>query len=413
MEHATEFGDLIKYENEISTLDFKATQYTKRQHEDLLKDVIAMANAHAEGTRHIILGVKYRPGGTRDFLGIAPDDFVDAATYQQLVRENVEPSLDIDYFSVDVDDSLYGVIAIRSPNRPYMMKKDFGSLRRGDAWIRKGSQQGPMLREDYDRIYEARLAHRGFEGTVQIGFAGSGYATEIVLAPVRAPDLPSARARAKIERILDKKRRELDDRLARSGGLPVLTSIRVPSFATYFGGVPYEKRSIQDLERDLASVEETYRQADLYELLETHAHRLNVEILNSGDEYIEDASIRLEFDAVEGLAVADRVPQEPQDRFLGIRYFVPTLIPYPIVTISDSGVVVEDQIGDVKHHMRTVALREDLRVDVTEEAVGATIAVRCTLFGRNLIETIRRELVLSVSGPSQQDTAEQGDGDDE
>jgi hypothetical protein len=45
-----ELDDLIKFENENTSVDFKATQYFKPVHEHLVKDLLAMANADVEGT---------------------------------------------------------------------------------------------------------------------------------------------------------------------------------------------------------------------------------------------------------------------------------------------------------------------------------------------------------------------------
>ena len=59
------FDDLIKYENENTCLDFKAIQYEKSQYEELIKDIMSMANADVENDRYIIIGVKHKPSGDR------------------------------------------------------------------------------------------------------------------------------------------------------------------------------------------------------------------------------------------------------------------------------------------------------------------------------------------------------------
>ena len=80
-----QIDDLIKFENENTSLDFKAVQYSKPMHEALIKDVMAMANAHISGDRYIIVGVKHRPDGTKEYLGINKRDFTDGAIYYQLL----------------------------------------------------------------------------------------------------------------------------------------------------------------------------------------------------------------------------------------------------------------------------------------------------------------------------------------
>ncbi len=90
--------DAIRYETEHTALDFKRTQYVKAQHAALLKDVLSMVNAHdVPGDRFIVCGVDLKPDGSRTFVGVPRGEVVDAATYQQLVRENLEPDVHLEY----------------------------------------------------------------------------------------------------------------------------------------------------------------------------------------------------------------------------------------------------------------------------------------------------------------------------
>jgi predicted HTH transcriptional regulator len=116
----TEFDDLIKFENESTGVDFKAKQYVK--HEDLLKDLIAMANANVTGDRHVIVGMKHLPDGNRKFWGINQNEFVDSATYHQLARENIEPEIHFDYSPYEFEGHLLGVLRVYNCNdQPYMI----------------------------------------------------------------------------------------------------------------------------------------------------------------------------------------------------------------------------------------------------------------------------------------------------
>ena len=62
-----DYEDLVRYEHENTALDFKRSQYTKKTHQDLLKDVISMANADVEETRHIVIGISH--SASLDFHG--------------------------------------------------------------------------------------------------------------------------------------------------------------------------------------------------------------------------------------------------------------------------------------------------------------------------------------------------------
>lgn len=155
-----DLDDKIRYENENSGLDFKEIQYKKETHEDLIKDIMCMANADIDGDRYIIIGVDYKSSNDRDFVGIKKEEFIDSATYQQLIKDNIEPEINIDYFAYDLDGVCLGIFKlVQCSNKPYMMKKDFGKkLNKGDCWIRKGSSQFRMIREDFDKIIAKRIS---------------------------------------------------------------------------------------------------------------------------------------------------------------------------------------------------------------------------------------------------------------
>jgi hypothetical protein len=60
-----ELEELIRFENENTGLDFKSGQYPTPAFEALIKDIVAMANAHFTGDRYIVCGVKHLPDVTQ------------------------------------------------------------------------------------------------------------------------------------------------------------------------------------------------------------------------------------------------------------------------------------------------------------------------------------------------------------
>lgn len=385
--------ELIKFENENSSLDFKATQYTRNEYEALLKDAMSLANADVLGDRHIITGVKMKPDGTRDFLGIAPEQFVDSATYQQLIHENIEPDIQISYEPVRLDNVLLGVFSISDcTDGPYMMKKDHGKLRKGDGYIRKGSQQSRLTRGDLDRIIASNAARAGFQGQVRIGFSGTDYADTICLAASSDLDLPSETAERRIRKAIEEKKRKL------AMGQQVEVPSRFPQL-DFFRFRPYEERTIEELEEALKHVSESYGREDGYYLFEEHGKRINIAILNNGEEYIEDASICLTFPKGRGILVSETVWREPQYGPMGIE--MPDLdtshMRYPCVDHAEDSIVVTEVLRDIKHLIPVDAFEEPLRVFVHPIAIGKDIPVRCLLYGRNLRSPIEVTLTVKVT----------------
>lgn len=152
--------DIIEFENESTCVDFKSTEYRKASFVPFLKDVISMANANTKDDKFIIIGMKPNADGDRGITGIDSKEFTDAATYQQLVFENIEPELGIEYFPYKHDDKTLGVFRIfNCTNKPYLMKKPYNSekgktLERGDGFIRTGTTQRKLMRSDYDLFYK-------------------------------------------------------------------------------------------------------------------------------------------------------------------------------------------------------------------------------------------------------------------
>ena len=294
--------DLIQYENEKTGLDFKAVIYKADKFDDLLKDIMAMANAALEEDRYIVVGVKHHPSGERVFLGV--EDFMDDATYYQLVHSNIEPDIQFEYFHVEVADKKVGVFRIfNCDNQPYLMKKDTKSLRRGDGLIRKGTSQMRLMRSDFDKIFTKRQSVDDFTGKIDTVFESDGKPCT-TLQPWAELVPPSEEAAIRIRAIIADKEAIEAARVARikaqQSNYPGLSTSMLDTFAlssSFARGLnlgpgmslKYEDRDVSTLKMNLAKVRETYQEEDLHYLYEQKAHKINVLITNTADRYIRVA----------------------------------------------------------------------------------------------------------------------------
>ena len=406
------FDDLIKYENENTCLDFKAIQYEKGQYEELIKDIMSMANADVENDRYIIIGVKHKPSGDRKMFNIKKEEFIDSAIYQQIIRENIEPDIKLDYLPHEHEGNLLGIFKISNCfNQPYMMKKDFGKFKKGDSFIRKGTHVSRMMRRDHDVIFEKKIKKNKFDGKIQLSFSGYGSSHEIELMVTSDIKLPSQRAAEKIKKIIKERKQvakmktqedaftamsaifESQQRLAKS-----LRSITVNPLAQ----IPYEQRTLEELQNNLKDVDQTYRDDDSYTLFELSSHKINISILNEGHKYIEDASIQLQIKKIEGLFVAEKVYVEPKNE---INSFVNVHVPsyesmnYPEVNYSESSIVIYQTIGDVKHRLPINAFKVPIRIVFLDQLAGKVVEINCKLFGKNLIEPLNEILRIKLISP--------------
>ncbi|MCI2230497.1 ATP-binding protein [Polaribacter sp. MSW13] len=385
--------DIIEFENENTELDFKAIQYQKVKFQDLLKDLMSMANAKTDADKYIIVGVKLLGNGNRDILGIT-EDFIDEATYQQLVHNNIEPELNFSYVSYQFQNKTLGVFKIfDSIDRPYMMKKDFGKLRIGEAFIRKGSHQTRLTRKDFDFYTEKKITEKRFKGKIHTYFDEINQKS-IALKTLSNGDYPSDKAAEKINKILLEKK----EKLKKTEGM----------FVSFFdqdipmlGGTPYENRSIKTLEGNLENVAETYREDDLHYLFEVKAHKFNFRILNDDTEYLEDASIELKIEK-EGLYIADKIYSKPDNSnsIISLKYELnpPSWesMNYPEVIETETEYLILENLGDLKHQISENGLKVDLRIAINPKLNKAEKIVKIKIFGKNLSKPIEDQLIIKV-----------------
>lgn len=390
----TSLEQLIIEEFEGSSLDFKAIQYRGEKMEDFLVDVISMANAKTRKAKYIVVGVKAYPNGTKNFLGIS-DDFVDEATYQQIIYENVEPEIKIDYFPISVNGVQLAVFHIDDcDNPPYMLKKNYGKLKKGDAFIRKGTHQTRVTRKDIDDFYrlikEEQQRIRDIEITAQINGV-----TTTEINPIRELQFPSDDAAEKIKKILLEK----EEKLNQMPSNRLMLDIDLHQI----GETPYEKRSTKTLKENLNSVKETYSEQDLYYLFEKRSHKINFKLIHTGSVYLEDASIEIELEKSEGLIVVEKIVNKPDSRsWLDKlhRPFIPQNfenIDYPQITTTETKYKIFDSVGNIKHLIECYAFQTPVRLVLTEDYPINSLSFSIKMFGKTLEKPVTKIIELKVA----------------
>jgi hypothetical protein len=390
-----EIEDIILLENENTALDFKAIQYKKNKYENLLKDIISMANSKTNEEKFIIVGVNHKTNGDRDIIGIN-EDFVDDATYQQLINENVEPEIEFKYYPYELNSKKIGVFKIQNcSNPPYMLKKDYGNLKKGDCFIRKGSHQTRVTRKDIDYFISQKVVVGNFNGTISIKFRNSKSKT-LFLKPIVDLEFPSDKAAKKIKRIL----KEKEEKLKKSDAFGIMM---INQDIAMIGGTPYENRSISTLKENFDSVRETYHDDDLYYLFEEKSNKINLTITNNGDEYLEDSSIEVQFTKNENFLIATSVYRKPDNRsWLDKINYTPVgpswdEMHYPKITEAEKNYVIFENIGDIKHKIPVDVFQVPIRFVAGQNCINEEIILKIKVFGKNLPEPIVDELKIIVN----------------
>lgn len=129
-------------EDEGSALDFKRDQYpfegaSDENKSELLKDILAFANAWRRTDAYILIGVEEVKGGRSKVIGV--DKHLEDNFLQQFVNGKTQQPVTFSYIAFVFEDRQIGVIKIPVQTRPIYLKKDFGKLKKNIVYLRRGS----------------------------------------------------------------------------------------------------------------------------------------------------------------------------------------------------------------------------------------------------------------------------------
>jgi hypothetical protein len=129
--------------SESDVLDFKRDQYPLAgagddEKAELVKDVLAFANAWKTDDAHVVIGANENPGGRAQVVGVR--EHLDDADLQQLVNSKTNVPVAFEYLSTAVEGLPVGVLRIRKDQeRPVFLRRAFGRLRPNVVYVRRGS----------------------------------------------------------------------------------------------------------------------------------------------------------------------------------------------------------------------------------------------------------------------------------
>lgn len=389
--------DLIEYESENTSLDFKAEEYGKNNYE-LIKDVMSMANAHTNEKKYIVVGVKDNPNEDREFIGLK--NISDQAVLENVIQENIEPIIYFKYYKYEFKGKMLGIIEIGdNRDRPYMMKKDNASLKKGDSWIRKGSRQSRVVRDDIDKMIQERLSYIDTK-EIKIGIANNFEKEHYIEIPlINLDEKPSNIERKRLEELLEKlrsyergdnKREKLS--LVNNNFLDYLNDSKKIRVGTNFLGqsVYYDEKKI--LEK-IKNVTTEFYDEDYYFLLEENSLKLNFSIYNDTNIFLED--VKIEFKIPKDVFfVAERIPEKPQYDGFGGKLPSSFIMGYPNVEVENNYYIITEYFDNIRHKDLTRIFSEELRCCKVRKYEGNKINIKYKISAKNLETPIEDELVL-------------------
>jgi hypothetical protein len=150
--------DLVLSYNAGSALAFREHAYAPAESALLLQDVLALANAEVPGPRFLFLGVRDVAGTKRVLTGLSADG-VSAMrrAMPALLARSIEPPFKIALRALTIRGATIGLLYLSEcDDQPYLLAKSAAGLPAGIGWVRRGTQQSPLLRADLQRMFAAK-----------------------------------------------------------------------------------------------------------------------------------------------------------------------------------------------------------------------------------------------------------------
>ena len=376
-----------------TAVQFRERPYGRGNEDELLRDVLAIANADVDGSRLIITGVGIDANGEREFGGVGDDASRIAATHKKLIREYIEPPIRIDYQAVRVDDIPVGVYTIADcQDKPYMVRIDHSdTLQRGDAWLRSGNRKLKLGRSQLQCLFAARFRDSVSPDKIEVGFGADIVQKVLIVPTIDLEQLPSRRAAGEIGRLInarkDSKGSGMTTRMER------LMHMRVRG-----AEVPFEPRSTVSLEEEILAMPNRHRENDHEYLFNANGCDVPLVVLNHGEDAIQGASIVFELPIIDGLHLATELPDSlpPDNPFRGANIMGRN---YPSVQIRDDVARVSKPLGEIPAGAVMLVSEAPVRIACGAEAAGRRLAIRYTLSARNLRTPAQGRLKLCFDHP--------------
>lgn len=129
----------LLYRGEGTTLDYKSKQYPfagadDGQKAELLKDILAFANAWRTEIAYILIGVK---DGSGELTGL--DVEIDDSRLQQFINGKTNHPVHFSYRSLEYKGINLGLFTIPVQERPVYIRKAYGTVLGNTVYVRRGS----------------------------------------------------------------------------------------------------------------------------------------------------------------------------------------------------------------------------------------------------------------------------------
>lgn len=366
--------EALLFEEESTTLDFKQEQYpfinaNDHQKSELLKDILAFANAWRRTDAYILIGVEEVKGGRSKVLGI--DDELDDASLQEFVNSKTQRPLTFEYKNAQIEGKKIGLITIPINERPIYLKQDYAKLRRNIVYIRRGSSTGEATP---DEIVKMGIANQSEQNIPILKFSFAN----------------------------------LDEKLCLGQNISVISKIlELPKNSEILNYTESKSHSQFDLIESRRIINENYyRELIDFYYWKTISEPIAFCVSNSSSTVAMDIQIQISLDSSEGdikLLLKDELPEKPRksenyfDSLVNIKPFSDQLAEIhnkPDITINLIGNTWHiDVLFQKVKAGQTVFTKDTIYFSSKKEG---KIELKCKIFADNLPSLVEENLSIDV-----------------
>jgi len=357
--------------------------------EQLVQEVIGLANTDANGARYIIFGVNVGAMEGSGIVGIAESAIADLKKAHRLISALIKPVLQLAFIFDKIDGKLVGALEIDGCDAaPYVVRQDYSKkLAGGQSWIREGNKIRGVDPIDLEQI-RARVG-RDHAWEVKIGFDDQ---PDCELIELKIPDTsnpPSRQAKQQIKQIIDWKQSTQDTLGTDDTHISRLLHVR-----DHGAEAEFDDRDINTLTDLHEEIGNEFIEADDYYFFEEKALKLNLTICNEDEDALEDLSIKLTFPRTQDFDLVDRLYSGPDSKRSQLQI---EMAGYPEVQRLEHATLARASLGDLVPNRPQQLFSCALRLAVGPTMRGKKVAIKYTLHAKNKQSPGRGRLKIKFS----------------
>ena len=345
--------------------------------EELVAEVIGLANADVEGPRIILFGINAGAVDGSGIVGITDGAMAELKKAHRTISELIEPFLQLALIYDRINGKLVGALEIDGcDDQPYIVGKNYSKkLSRGLCWVREGRElravQPAEVAQSVVEEEEAQPTVPEKLPPVAVGFNDDPACRLIELTIPDSSNPPFAE-----EKPQDTESQDLKKTLAEKIGTVTTRILRMGSSDDHAETVTIVKSDLDAEDDDFDGTETVLSGANDHYFFEEKALHVNLCVRNMGSVSLDDVSIKLGFPRIRGFDVVDRLYTSPFDKRPAHEI---KKLGYPSVERHNEATLVSGKIDRVDPDSPKQVFKCDLRLAVAPSMRGKKLAIRYTL----------------------------------